>query len=79
MAPLSGIHHTAYNPFWNEFANLIYSHGERFYHFQGLRKFKEKFNPVWSPRYLICPGGMEVPLALSDILSLISKGGSDAR
>ena len=79
MAPLSGMHHTAYNPFWNEFANLIYSHGERFYHFQGLRKFKEKFNPVWSPRYLICPGGMEVPLALSDILSLISKGGSDAR
>ena len=31
------------------------------YNFQGLRAYKEKFDPVWEPRYLAYPGGFACP------------------
>ena len=33
----------------------------QFYNFQGLHKFKEKFQPRWSPRYLVYPGPASLP------------------
>jgi phosphatidylglycerol lysyltransferase len=39
-----------------------------------LRKFKEKFLPVWRPRYLAAPGGLGMAGALLDVTSLISGG-----
>ena len=30
---------------------------ETLYNFQGLRAYKEKFDPVWESRYLVYPGG----------------------
>ncbi|HHW4669051.1 MAG TPA: bifunctional lysylphosphatidylglycerol flippase/synthetase MprF [Xylella fastidiosa subsp. multiplex] len=72
MAPLSGLaqHHLAGR--WNRFANLIARHGERFYGFSGLRRFKAKFSPNWCPRYLAAPGGMHIFAALLDVTRLIS-------
>ncbi|HYU35043.1 MAG TPA: phosphatidylglycerol lysyltransferase domain-containing protein, partial [Thermoanaerobaculia bacterium] len=49
-------------------------HGEHFYNFQGLREYKEKFDPVWEPRYLACPGGLMLPRVLTDIAALIGGG-----
>ena len=37
---------------------FLYRHGEAFYNFQGLRAYKEKYNPVWEPHYLAYPGGL---------------------
>ena len=34
----------------------VFRYGEHFYNFQGLRRFKEKFDPQWQPKYLSCPG-----------------------
>ena len=53
---------------------MIYQRGEDFYHFEGLRAFKEKFDPVWSPHYLACTGGFALPKVLFDITALISGG-----
>lgn len=74
MAPLSGMadHTLASN--WHRFGGLLFAHGEHFYNFQGLRNFKEKFDPVWEPRYLASPGGVAPLLVLSDIAILISGG-----
>ena len=57
---------------WNRFANLVARHGERFYGFSGLRRFKSKFAPEWRPRYLAAPGGVHLPAALLDVTRLIS-------
>jgi lysylphosphatidylglycerol synthetase-like protein (DUF2156 family) len=37
---------------------LLFRHGEHFYNFQGLRAFKDKFDPIWEPRYLASLGGL---------------------
>lgn len=72
MAPLSGLAQHRLAGRWNRFANLIARHGERFYGFVGLRRFKAKFDPVWRARYLAAPGGMHLPSALLDVTRLIS-------
>jgi phosphatidylglycerol lysyltransferase len=77
MAPLSGIGvgaRSSLAPLWNRLGAFLYRHGEHFYNFRGLRGYKEKFSPVWEPRYLAVPGGLRLPRILVDIASLISGG-----
>ena len=50
------------------------AHGEPLYHFQGLRQYKDKFDPVWEARYLAYPGGLALPRVLTDITTLVSGG-----
>ena len=74
MAPLSGLEDRASAPVWNRIAGLVFEHGERFYNFQGLRQYKEKFDPVWRARYIAAPGGLALPGILADISAKISGG-----
>ncbi len=74
MAPLAGVGHSPLATQWNKIGAFLYEHGEPVYGFQGLRAFKEKFNPVWEPRYLAYPGGLKLPLILADIAALIAGG-----
>jgi phosphatidylglycerol lysyltransferase len=74
MAPLSGLENRELAPFWAKAASFLYEHGERFYNFQGLRHYKEKFDPVWEPRYLAAQGGMALPRVLANVTALISGG-----
>ncbi len=74
MAPLSGLENREFAPLWNKFGAFIFSRGEHFYNFEGLRDYKEKFGPVWRPKYIALPGGFSVPRVLADIASLNSGG-----
>jgi phosphatidylglycerol lysyltransferase len=74
MAPLSGLEEHALAPAWHKVGRLVTRYGENFYHFEGLRKYKEKFQPVWRPRYLAAPGGLSMAGALLDVTNLISGG-----
>jgi len=74
MAPMSGLESRTLAPFWNKLGAFIFRHGEHFYNFQGLRRYKEKFNPVWEPKYLASPGGLALPFILTNLASLISGG-----
>jgi hypothetical protein len=37
-------------------AHQFFLHGEAWYNYQGLRRFKERFHPAWEPRYLAYRG-----------------------
>jgi phosphatidylglycerol lysyltransferase len=74
MAPMSGMASHELASRWHRFGRLLFDRGERFYNFRGLRSFKEKFDPVWEPRYLAAPSGVAPLLALTDIAALISGG-----
>jgi phosphatidylglycerol lysyltransferase len=74
MAPLSGLENRSLAPLWNRVGTYLFKHGENFYNFQGLRQFKEKFNPEWKPKYLVCPGGLALPRILTNIASITSGG-----
>ena len=74
MAPLSGLESHRFAPVWNRAGALLFRFGEHFYNFQGLRAFKDKFDPVWEPRYLAAPGGIALPFVLSHAAALISGG-----
>ncbi len=74
IAPLSGFEKRQYSPIWNKIGSFIFTHGEHFYNYKGLRDFKEKFNPVWSPKYIALPKGLKQVFALKDIAALISGG-----
>jgi phosphatidylglycerol lysyltransferase len=74
MAPLSGMGTHELAPLWHRIGGLVVRFGDHFYNFQGLRAYKEKFNPVWQSRYLAAPGGLTLPRTLADIGALISGG-----
>lgn len=74
MAPLSGFQRRALVPLWSRIGALLYRHGEHFYNFQGLRQYKGKFDPVWEPKYVACPGGLALPRVLLNVACLISGG-----
>ena len=79
MAPLAGLRSPTLArpelaPLWSRAGAFVYGRGEQFYNFQGLRAFKEKFSPIWMPRYLASPGGFALPRVLANVTSLISGG-----
>lgn len=73
-APFSGIENRQLASIWNRIGGFVYEHGEQFYHFEGLRAFKQKFDPEWSPNYLASPGGLAAPRILYEVNILISGG-----
>lgn len=72
MAPLSGLENRPFAPLWNRIGSVVFQHGEQLYNFDGLRNYKEKFSPIWNPRYLVCSGNFSLPRCLINISTLIS-------
>lgn len=74
MAPMSGLTDRALVPFWTKIAKTVYKKGNKFYNFQGLRRYKDKFNPRWEAKYLICYGGLSLPVVVGSLVTLTSRG-----
>ncbi len=74
MAPLAGLESRSMAPLWHRLGAFAYLYGEPFYNFQGLRQFKEKFHPEWSPKYLVSPGGLALPRIVANVAALVSGG-----
>ena len=59
---------------WHRVGNFVFRHGEHFYNFDGLRRYKAKFDPVWEAKYLVARGGISLPRVLVDVSVLIAGG-----
>jgi phosphatidylglycerol lysyltransferase len=73
MAPLSGLPRHRLASLWSRVGAFVYRRGDRFYNFEGLRSYKDKFKPEWRPKYLAFPGGLALPQILMDVTGLIAS------
>ncbi len=75
MAPLAGLQgEQGPESVWDLLGHLVWTHGERFYNFQGLRTFKQGFAPRWQPCYVASPGGPALTSAMVDVVTLVGGG-----
>lgn len=72
MAPLSGLADHPLAPVWAKIGLEVARRGGRYYGFEGLRAFKAKFDPVWTPRYIAAPP-TALAAALLDATRLIGR------
>ena len=74
MAPLAGLEDRPLAPMMSRVGKLLFERGEEIYNFQGVRRYKDKYDPVWQSRYLAAPHKWTIPILLADV-GLLSSGG----
>jgi len=74
MAPLAGLDDRPLAPIMSRVGNLLFERGEEIYNFQGVRRYKDKYDPVWQARYAAAPHKWTIALLLADV-GLLSSGG----
>lgn len=61
LSGLAGIGENPTDPAIERALHYVYEHVNQFYNFKGLHEFKAKYDPAWSPRYLIYPSVTSLP------------------
>ncbi len=74
MAPLAAVGELRWARPIERLAHRFVRYGEAWYNYQGLRRFKEKFDPDWEPRYMAYPRPWDWPVAIASTTLLISGG-----
>jgi phosphatidylglycerol lysyltransferase len=74
MAPLAGLEDRPLAPILSRVGRLLFERGEDIYNFRGVRRYKDKYDPVWAPRYICSPSKWSIPFLLADIGILTSGG-----
>jgi phosphatidylglycerol lysyltransferase len=74
MAPLTGDATQSGSKHWPRIVRLIRRYGERYYGFNGLRRYKQKWQPQWQPRYLVVPRRRDLLPALMECAITIAGG-----
>jgi phosphatidylglycerol lysyltransferase len=74
MAPLAAVGETRRARPIERLAHQFFLHGEAWYNYQGLRRFKERFHPLWEPRYMAYRRPWDWPFAVAAATQLVSGG-----
>ncbi len=74
MAPLSNVGGERRARPFEKMAHFFFSHGQAWYNYEGLRRYKEKFDPLWEPRYMAHPRPWQWPAATASTAILIAGG-----
>ena len=74
MAPLAGLEDRPLAPIMSRVGRLLFERGEEIYNFRGVRKYKDKYDPVWRPNYVAAPHKWSIPILMADV-GLLSSGG----
>ncbi|WP_179395891.1 bifunctional lysylphosphatidylglycerol flippase/synthetase MprF [Lacticaseibacillus absianus] len=72
MAPLSNVGTSDYSFLEEKMAHLVYEYGYRFYGFQGLRSYKDKYVTDWRPKYVAYRKRQSLLFTLLQILMLVN-------
>jgi phosphatidylglycerol lysyltransferase len=67
LSGLAGVGEHASDPAIERALHYIYTHVHTAYNFKGLHSFKQKFSPIWAPRYLVYPDLASLPLIAAAI------------
>lgn len=73
MAPLSNVGKSKYAFLPEKIAARIYAHGQMFYSFQGLKKFKEKYCDSWDGRYMAYKKNTSLITTIIQVILVVSK------
>ena len=73
LSPLAGVGEHPDDPMVERAVHWVSGHVNELYNFKGLHAFKAKFDPRWSPRYLIYPGPSSL-LAVQFAITRASSG-----
>ena len=71
MAPLASVGELPGAHVRERLARLLFQRGKQWYNFQGLRRYKEKFDPEWVPPYGVS-SAWEWPMAIAHVSALIA-------
>lgn len=74
MSPLSGVNPLGEGGRMQMLRRWLTRFSGRFYNFDGLREFKQSFDPDWEPRYLASSPGIARSLVLAHLAALTSGG-----
>jgi len=74
LSAIMGVGEKPDDPRVEKALHTIADYVSRFYNFKGLHNFKEKFHPLWQPRYMIYPDAASLPLILNSMLRVHSGG-----
>ena len=72
MAPLASVGEHRGARIGERLAGLLFRRGDHWYNFQGVRFYKQKFDPEWVPRYMAYQSAVEWPVALANVSALIA-------
>ncbi len=74
LSALSGIGEQPADPAMERALRFVFEHINQFYNFKGLHSYKDKYGPVWSPRFMIYPNVAALP-AVGAALVRANTGG----
>jgi len=74
MAPLAGLEDRPLAPIMSRVGRLLFDRGEEIYNFRGLWRYKDKYDPIWQPRYIAAAHKWAIPILMADV-GLLSSGG----
>ena len=74
MAPLAGLEDHPLAPIMSRVGRMLFERGEEIYNFRGLWRYKDKYDPVWQPRYIAAHHKWAIPILMADV-GLLSSGG----
>jgi phosphatidylglycerol lysyltransferase len=74
MAPLAGLEDRPLAPIMSRVGRLLFERGEEIYNFRGVRRYKDKYDPDWQPRYIAAARKWAIPILMADV-GLLSSGG----
>jgi len=74
VAPLAGLEDRPLAPIMSRVGRLLFERGEEIYNFRGVRRYKDKYDPIWEPRYVAAPNKWAIPILMADAGMLASGG-----